>query len=149
LGVDVSARLPGQENLLLLSFFDRHDQKDLDALVNFFKAQFSGQKKAVKPAPLSSALLRKNPVNLPNWKEEDLYNFYRHLEGMNVSPDDAIYPLGSCTMKYNPYSTTMRLHCPVLLSFTPRPPKRMPRALSNFSTRFKKCLRPLRGFPEW
>ena len=29
--------------------------------------------------------------------------YYTQLSELNVSPDDACYPLGSCTMKYNPY----------------------------------------------
>ena len=29
-------------------------------------------------------------------------NYYEQLANLNISPDDGCYPLGSCTMKYNP-----------------------------------------------
>ena len=33
---------------------------------------------------------------------DELLNYYEQLANLNVSPDDGCYPLGSCTMKYNP-----------------------------------------------
>jgi glycine dehydrogenase len=40
---------------------------------------------------------------LPDFSIEDIKKYYQKLNDINVSPDDNIYPLGSCTMKYNPY----------------------------------------------
>ena len=41
---------------------------------------------------------------------------------LNVSPDDNIYPLGSCTMKYNPTSTITWRDCLSLLRLHPKAP---------------------------
>ena len=47
--------------------------------------------------------LRQNEVGLPNLSQDALKEFYGDIAKQNISPDDTIYPLGSCTMKYNPY----------------------------------------------
>ncbi len=41
-------------------------------------------------------------VNLPEVSELDLVRHYLHLSQKNFSIDTHFYPLGSCTMKYNP-----------------------------------------------
>ena len=46
--------------------------------------------------------LRKQTVGLPTYSDEELREYYGKLAELNVSPDDGCYPLGSCTMKYNP-----------------------------------------------
>ncbi len=47
-------------------------------------------------------LLRKSPLLLPEISELDLVRHFTELAGRNVGIDNAFYPLGSCTMKYNP-----------------------------------------------
>jgi glycine dehydrogenase subunit 2 len=47
-------------------------------------------------------LLRKDPVRLPEVSELDLMRHYTHLSTLNFGVDSGTYPLGSCTMKYNP-----------------------------------------------
>ena len=42
------------------------------------------------------------PPGLPELGELDLVRHYTHLAGRNFSIDRNFYPLGSCTMKYNP-----------------------------------------------
>ncbi len=41
-------------------------------------------------------------LNLPEVSELDFVRHYTHLSQMNYSIDTVFYPLGSCTMKYNP-----------------------------------------------
>jgi glycine dehydrogenase subunit 2 len=48
-----------------------------------------------------SELLRDN-LCLPEVSEVDLVRHYTHLSQMNFGVDVGMYPLGSCTMKYNP-----------------------------------------------
>jgi len=50
------------------------------------------------PAPL----LRKNPPALPELSELDVVRHFTRLSQKNFSVDSHFYPLGSCTMKYNP-----------------------------------------------
>ena len=46
-------------------------------------------------------LKRKN-LNLPEIAEFEVVRHYVHLSQMNFGVDSGFYPLGSCTMKYNP-----------------------------------------------
>lgn len=100
-GVDVSARASG--NLLLLSFTDRHSSADLAKLAAFFAAEFPGKKAAAKAPALPASALRVGGVNIPRLPVQKIKDYYTSLGEQNVSPDDNIYALGSCTMKYNPY----------------------------------------------
>jgi glycine dehydrogenase subunit 2 len=45
---------------------------------------------------------RTNPPELPEMSEQDVVRHYHHLSVMNHHVDKGFYPLGSCTMKYNP-----------------------------------------------
>ena len=51
---------------------------------------------------LPPRLLRKNPPRLPEMSEFDVVRHYTRLSRLNFSLDTHFYPLGSCTMKYNP-----------------------------------------------
>ena len=46
-------------------------------------------------------LLRKE-IPLPNLSQIEVVRHFTHLSQMNFSIDSGMYPLGSCTMKYNP-----------------------------------------------
>lgn len=46
--------------------------------------------------------LRKSPCDLPQVSELDLVRHFTNLSRLNFSVDTNFYPLGSCTMKYNP-----------------------------------------------
>jgi glycine dehydrogenase subunit 2 len=48
------------------------------------------------------ALRRSDPVDLPEVSERDLVMHYTRLSQRNWAIDVGAYPLGSCTMKYNP-----------------------------------------------
>ncbi len=45
---------------------------------------------------------RECPPNLPNVSELDIMRHYSRLAAVNFGVDTGMYPLGSCTMKYNP-----------------------------------------------
>ncbi|MBN1976425.1 MAG: aminomethyl-transferring glycine dehydrogenase subunit GcvPB [Anaerolineae bacterium] len=55
----------------------------------------------VPPAELPENLVRDELV-LPEVSEADVVRHYTRLSQMNYSVDTGFYPLGSCTMKYNP-----------------------------------------------
>jgi glycine dehydrogenase subunit 2 len=46
--------------------------------------------------------LRRTPAELPQLSEPDVVRHFTHLSKLNYSIDSGLYPLGSCTMKYNP-----------------------------------------------
>ncbi len=46
--------------------------------------------------------MRSEPPRLPHVTELEIMRHYTHLASMNFGVDSGFYPLGSCTMKYNP-----------------------------------------------
>jgi glycine dehydrogenase subunit 2 len=53
-------------------------------------------------ALLPPAFLRQSPPDLPEVSEVDVVRHYSRLSQLNYGVDTHFYPLGSCTMKYNP-----------------------------------------------
>ena len=53
-------------------------------------------------ADLPSGLMRADVPALPQVSELDVVRHYTNLSQMNFGVDSGFYPLGSCTMKYNP-----------------------------------------------
>ena len=51
---------------------------------------------------LPAGLLREQEPQLPQVSELDVVRHYTNLSQMNFGVDSGFYPLGSCTMKYNP-----------------------------------------------
>jgi len=51
---------------------------------------------------IPSSLRREAPAALPQVSEVDVVRHYTNLSQMNFGVDTGFYPLGSCTMKYNP-----------------------------------------------
>ncbi len=56
----------------------------------------------VPPADLPSEWVREEAPLLPEVSEVDLVRHYVRLSQLNYGVDTGFYPLGSCTMKYNP-----------------------------------------------
>ena len=54
------------------------------------------------PSDIPQSLLRSTPVGLPEVSELQVVRHYTNLSRKNFSIDTQFYPLGSCTMKYNP-----------------------------------------------
>lgn len=51
---------------------------------------------------IPESLLREKPAELPEVYEVDVIRHYTELSRRNFGIDNGFYPLGSCTMKYNP-----------------------------------------------
>ena len=51
---------------------------------------------------IPSDCLRKNEIGLPQLSELDVMRHYKELSDLNFCIEKGFYPLGSCTMKYNP-----------------------------------------------
>ncbi|MGB0742894.1 MAG: aminomethyl-transferring glycine dehydrogenase subunit GcvPB [Opitutales bacterium] len=100
-GADVSQRIPGNRKLIKLSFGNR--EQNVGQLVKVFESLFGKPcDRSYEVLSLNSDILRGNPPGLPAYSSEDVIKYYQQLGKLNVSPDDGCYPLGSCTMKYNP-----------------------------------------------
>src|SRR6202140_3726756 len=58
---------------------------------------------SIDPAQLlPPGAIRQQPAQLPEVSELDVIRHYTRLSQLNFSIDTQFYPLGSCTMKYNP-----------------------------------------------
>lgn len=68
---------------------------------------------------LPKNLLRKTPAKLPEVSELQVVRHYTQLSQKNFSIDTAFYPLGSCTMKYNPQGVHDCANYPGFLSRHP------------------------------
>jgi glycine dehydrogenase subunit 2 len=73
-----------------------------------FEKSVPGRGACLPPAPgktaarmLPKELLRKEPPALPELSELDVVRHFTGLSRLNFSVDGNVYPLGSCTMKYN------------------------------------------------
>ena len=55
-----------------------------------------------KPTPLPDAHLLRDSLRLPEMSQGELVRYYTALSARNYGIDSGTYPLGSCTMKYNP-----------------------------------------------
>ena len=53
-------------------------------------------------APLPDAHLLRESVRLPELSQGELVRYYTAMSARNFGIDSGTYPLGSCTMKYNP-----------------------------------------------
>src|SRR5512135_12266 len=71
---------------------------------------------------LPAALLRKDGPALPEVSELDVVRHYTRLSQQNFSIDTQFYPLGSCTMKYNPRACNSLAMLPQFLARHPASP---------------------------
>jgi glycine dehydrogenase subunit 2 len=75
----------------------------------------------VPTTPLPSGFER-DSVNLPELSELDVIRHFTNLSHMNHSVDGGFYPLGSCTMKYNPKINEAAARLPGLANTHPLQP---------------------------
>ena len=77
---------------------------------------------ADKPAGIPEKLLRKRKPRLPEVSEMQAVRHYTRLSQKNFSIDTQFYPLGSCTMKYNPRACNSLAMLPGLINRHPLAP---------------------------
>jgi glycine dehydrogenase len=121
-GADVSDRVAGGRRLLKLSFSNR--EQDIAGLVAVF-AEIFGAAASSEPMalpPVSDADARQQAPGLPSYPADEVITYYKRLGDLNVSPDDGCYPLGSCTMKYNPLVNDWAASLPGFTDIHPQAP---------------------------
>jgi glycine dehydrogenase subunit 2 len=77
---------------------------------------------AVDVSGIPAALRRKDPPGLPEVSELQAVRHYTRLSQLNFSIDTHFYPLGSCTMKYNPRACNTLAMLPEFLARHPLAP---------------------------
>jgi glycine dehydrogenase subunit 2 len=85
---------------------------------------FSIPKSDVDPAPLDPELTGGGP-DFPDLSEMEVVRHYTRLSTWNFGVDTGMYPLGSCTMKYNPKSNERQAALPGLAAAHPLLPPRL------------------------
>ncbi|HHT9153413.1 MAG TPA: aminomethyl-transferring glycine dehydrogenase subunit GcvPB, partial [Candidatus Hypogeohydataceae bacterium YC40] len=92
---------------------------------------------------------RKTPPRLPEVSELDVVRHFTRLSQLNYSVDTHFYPLGSCTMKYNP-----RVHEEVagLEGFSrlhPYQPPEQTQGMLELLYHFSELVKEICGMPEF
>ena len=80
---------------------------------------------AVDPAELYGALARKEPAGLPEVSEPEAFRHFVRLSQWNFCIDSQLYPLGSCTMKYNPKINEWAARLPAFSKLHPMTPEEL------------------------
>ncbi|MFP4259578.1 MAG: aminomethyl-transferring glycine dehydrogenase subunit GcvPB [Opitutales bacterium] len=122
LGADVSARISGGRQLLKLSFSNR--EQPLTPVLKLFEHRFGdpGSGRATELLQPDANQRRAEAPGLPSFSPDEVVRYYQQLGELNVSPDDGCYPLGSCTMKYNPMVNDWAASLPGFADIHPQAP---------------------------
>src|SRR5438094_4772171 len=67
------------------------------------------------------AKIRRDRIAIPNLSEHDVVRHFTRLSQMNFGIDTGFYPLGSCTMKFNPKFTEELAALPTVTRIQPCP----------------------------
>jgi glycine dehydrogenase subunit 2 len=80
----------------------KHYNKVIFELSEPGRTGYSLPESFVDQYPINPALKRSSSLDLPEVTENAVVRHYVNLSSLNVAIDKVFYPLGSCTMKYNP-----------------------------------------------
>ncbi|MFH1541740.1 MAG: aminomethyl-transferring glycine dehydrogenase subunit GcvPB [bacterium] len=94
---------------------------------------------------IPNELLREG-LDLPEVAEIDIVRHFTMLSQKNVGVDSEFYPLGSCTMKYNPKVNEEIAKLPGLTNIHPYQPKEEVKGMLELLDNFEKYLCSLFGF---
>jgi glycine dehydrogenase subunit 2 len=72
---------------------------------------------------LPAEALAERPLPLPELAEPDVVRHFTNLSTLNMSVDTHTYPLGSCTMKYNPKRNERAANLPGIVDLHPYQPE--------------------------
>lgn len=142
--------IPGaflKDDLLLVTLTDLQTEEDLNNLVLVFENTYEKEGTSPSLPTIKKELLRAAPVGLPNFNFQELTNFYDQLGQQNVSPDDNIYPLGSCTMKYNPYINDYAAGLPGITDLHPECPDEFAQGSLEILYETQEIFKTITGLP--
>ncbi|MHB9025919.1 MAG: aminomethyl-transferring glycine dehydrogenase subunit GcvPB [Armatimonadota bacterium] len=99
----------------------------------------------VPPAPLPAECERE-ALPLPELAEVDVVRHYVRLSQQNYSIDTGFYPLGSCTMKYNPKVNEVAARLPGFAALHPLQPAASAQGAMELMFRLQELLAEVAGF---
>ena len=100
-------------------------------------------------AAMPAELLRKNAPELPEVSELDVVRHYTNLSNKNFGVDTGFYPLGSCTMKYNPKINEELAAMPEFASLHPLQEAATAQGALELYYNLQKALASLAGLEEF
>ncbi len=106
--------------------------------------------KGPSPAQLLGAaadVLAEGPPPLPEVGEPEVVRHYTHLSQRNVSVDANFYPLGSCTMKYNPRVNEQAAATPNMAGLHPLAPDPTAQGALRLMGQLQDFLAEIAGLP--
>jgi len=99
-------------------------------------------------AGLPEKLRRKTPPQLPELSEVEVLRHYTRLSQMNYGVDLGFYPLGSCTMKYNPKVDEILAGLPTITSIHPYQDERTVQGILEIIYTLSRWLAEITGTHE-
>ncbi|MDD6228171.1 MAG: aminomethyl-transferring glycine dehydrogenase subunit GcvPB [Bacteroidales bacterium] len=100
-------------------------------------------------AEIPGALLRQTPAALPEVSELDVVRHYTNLSAKNFGVDTGFYPLGSCTMKYNPKINEELAAMPEFAGLHPLQDPRSAQGALELYWNLQRALSSLAGLAEF
>ncbi|MGD0732924.1 MAG: aminomethyl-transferring glycine dehydrogenase subunit GcvPB, partial [Terracidiphilus sp.] len=100
---------------------------------------------AVDPAALLGAAHRKTPGLLPELSEIEIIRHFTRLSTWNYAIDLGMYPLGSCTMKYNPRVNEAVARIEGLAEAHPYRPDSLAQGVLEIIALLQRCLIEITG----
>lgn len=92
-------------------------------------------------------LLRKQAPLLPELSEPEVVRHYTRLSTMNYAIDLGMYPLGSCTMKYNPKINEVAARLPGFTQLHPYDPPELQQGALKLMANLQDILAEIAGLP--
>ena len=98
---------------------------------------------------LPAALLRNEPAELPECDELTVVRHYTNHSQNNFGVNNGFYPLGSCTMKYNPIINEEVAAHPAFVGLHPLQPEKTCQGALELHRRVRKMLSALTGMSDF
>ncbi|MCJ8501215.1 aminomethyl-transferring glycine dehydrogenase subunit GcvPB [Desulfatitalea alkaliphila] len=107
---------------------------------------FSLPERDVPEHPLDPALAGEGP-DFPDLSEPEIVRHYTRLSQWNMAVDTTMYPLGSCTMKYNPKTNDRQAALPGIAGAHPLLPPPLSQGLLRLMFELEQFLAAITGLP--
>jgi glycine dehydrogenase subunit 2 len=101
----------------------------------------------VPEVKLDPALVRDEVAGFPELSEVDVVRHFTRLSTWNYGVDSGFYPLGSCTMKYNPKVNEAACRIPGLAGLHPYAPESLAQGALQLLHELQTALQEISGFP--
>ncbi len=109
---------------------------------------YSLPKLDVPAAKLPAELCREEINGFPELSEVDVVRHFTRLSTWNYGVDSGFYPLGSCTMKYNPKVNEAAARLPGLANVHPATPPHLAQGILELMYRLQVALAEVSGFAK-